>query len=43
MIHGHVQAVKKDVLHMSVLFTETAELSFSTPHISITTELIFTK
>ena len=43
MIHGHVQATKKDVLYISVLFTETAELPFSTPHISITTEQIFTK
>ena len=35
--HGRVSVAKKDVQHTSVLFTGTAKLLFSTPHISITT------
>ena len=35
--HGRVSAAKKAVWHTSVLFTGTANLPFSTPHISITT------
>ena len=35
--HGRVSAVKKAMWRKSVLFTGTANLPFSTPHISITT------
>ena len=41
--HGHVSVAKKDVQHTSVLFTGTTKLSFSTPHISITTTPISIK
>ena len=41
--HSRVCAAKEDVWHTSVLFTETAKSSFSTPHISITTGLISIK
>ena len=42
-MHGHVSAVKKAVWRTSVLFTGTSNSPFSTPHISITTGLIFVK
>ena len=41
-VYGHVSAAKKDMLHSSVLFTGTANLPFSTPCISVTTQPICT-
>ena len=41
--HGRVSVVKKTVWYTSVLFTRTANLPFSTPHISTTTGLISIK
>ena len=41
--HSCVSAAKKTVWCTSVLFTETANLPFSTPHVSIATGLISIK
>ena len=41
--NGCMSVAKKDVQHASVLFTGTTKSLFSTPHFSITTELISIK